>query len=94
VLTGREALDAGLVTEVVPAAELAARAQEVATTLAAGPTRAFGHVKRLLLSSQDTDLADQLAEETRHMTASGATDDAREGITAFVERRRPDFRGR
>jgi 2-(1,2-epoxy-1,2-dihydrophenyl)acetyl-CoA isomerase len=94
VLTGPEALDAGLVTEVVPAAELAARARELATTLAAGPTRAFGHMKRLLLASQDTDLADQLAEETRRMTASGGTDDAREGITAFVGHRRPDFRGR
>ncbi|MFC5142731.1 enoyl-CoA hydratase-related protein [Actinomycetospora rhizophila] len=93
-LTGPEALEAGLVTEVVPAAELAARARELATTLAAGPTRAFGHMKRLLLASQDADLAGQLAEETRRMTATGATADAREGITAFVERRRPDFRGR
>ena len=94
VLTGTEALDAGLITEVVPAAELAARAAELATALAAGPTRAFGHMKALLLASQDADLSRQLAEETRHMTASGATDDAREGITAFVERRRPEFRGR
>lgn len=94
VLTAAEALDAGLVTEVVPADELAARAQELATTLAAGPTRAFGHIKRLLLASQDNDLAGQLAEETRRITATGATADAREGITAFVERRRPDFRGR
>ncbi|GLZ49695.1 hypothetical protein Acsp06_58800 [Actinomycetospora sp. NBRC 106375] len=93
-LTGPEALDAGLVTEVVPADAVAARAQELASRLAAGPTQAFGHMKRLLLRSQDTDLSDQLAEETRRITASGATDDAREGITAFVERRRPDFRGR
>ncbi|MEJ2864077.1 enoyl-CoA hydratase-related protein [Actinomycetospora flava] len=93
-LTGPEALEAGLVTEVVPAAELAGRAQKLATTLAAGPTKAYGHMKRLLLASQDADLSRQLAEETRHMTASGATDDAREGITAFVERRRPEFRGR
>ena len=94
VLSGPEALDAGIVTEVVPAAELAVRARELATTLAAGPTQAFGHMKRLLLASQDATLSDQLAEETRRMTATGATDDAREGITAFVERRRPDFRGR
>ncbi|MEJ2885102.1 enoyl-CoA hydratase-related protein [Actinomycetospora aeridis] len=94
VLTGPEALEAGLITEVVPAADLAARARELATTLAAGPTQAFGHMKRLLLASQDADLSRQLTEETRRMTATGATADAREGITAFVERRRPEFRGR
>lgn len=93
VLTGPEALAAGLVTEVVPAAELAARARELAVRLAAGPTRAFAGMKRLLRHGQDAGLTDQLAAEAREMVAAGGTEDAREGVTAFVEHRRPDFRG-
>ncbi|WP_433781499.1 enoyl-CoA hydratase-related protein [Actinomycetospora sp. CA-101289] len=93
-LTGTEALAWGLVTEVVPHDEVLARADELAATLAAGPTGAYGRMKRLLRQSASADLADQLAAETREMAGSGASEDSREGITAFVERRRPAFRGR
>lgn len=92
-LDGREALEWGLVTEVLPAEEVEARARDLADRLADGPTAAFGRMRRLLRESWTTGLAEQLVAETDEMSAAGATDDAGEGIRAFVAKRRPDFRG-
>jgi 2-(1,2-epoxy-1,2-dihydrophenyl)acetyl-CoA isomerase len=94
VLTGPEALDWGLVTEIVPAAEVEDRARELAQRLAAGPTQAFGRMKRLLRDSWTTDLPGQFSAETAQMAEAGASDDAAEGIAAFVAKRRPAFYGR
>jgi 2-(1,2-epoxy-1,2-dihydrophenyl)acetyl-CoA isomerase len=94
VLTGPEALEWGLVTEVRPAAAVEDRALELARQLAAGPTEAFGRMKRLLRDSWTTDLPGQLSAETAQMTAAGASDDAAEGIAAFAAKRPSAFRGR
>jgi 2-(1,2-epoxy-1,2-dihydrophenyl)acetyl-CoA isomerase len=94
VLTGPEALEWGLVTEVRPAAAVEDRALDLARQLAAGPTEAFGRMKRLLRDSWTTDLPGQLSRETAQMTAAGASDDAAEGIAAFAAKRPPAFRGR
>ncbi len=93
-LTAAEALDWGLVTEVVPAAEVEDRARELAQRLAAGPTQAYGRMKRLLRDSWTTDLPGQFSAETTQMSAAGASDDAAEGIAAFVAKRLPTFHGR
>jgi 2-(1,2-epoxy-1,2-dihydrophenyl)acetyl-CoA isomerase len=93
-LTAPEALDWGLVTEIVPAAEVEDRALELARRLAAGPTQAFGRIKRLLRDSWTTDLPGQLSAETTQMSEAGASDDATEGIAAFLAKRPPTFRGR
>ncbi|HEY2519963.1 MAG TPA: enoyl-CoA hydratase-related protein [Streptosporangiaceae bacterium] len=94
VLTAPEALDWGLVTELVPAAEVEGRARQLAQQLAAGPTQAFGRMKRLLRDSWTTDLTGQLSAETEQMAEAGASDDAAEGIAAFMAKRRPAFHGR
>jgi 2-(1,2-epoxy-1,2-dihydrophenyl)acetyl-CoA isomerase len=94
VLTGPEALDWGLVTEIVPAAEVEDRARQLAQQLAAGPTQAFGRMKRLLRESWTTDLPGQFSAETAQMAGAGASDDAAEGIAAFMAKRRPTFYGR
>jgi 2-(1,2-epoxy-1,2-dihydrophenyl)acetyl-CoA isomerase len=94
VLTGPEALEWGLVTEVRPAAAVEDRALDLARQLAAGPTEAFGRMKRLLRDSWTTDLPGQLSRETAQMTAAGASDDAAEGIAAFAAKRPSAFRGR
>lgn len=94
VLSGREALEWGLVTEVVAAGDVEDRARALAERLATGPTQAFGRMKRLLRASADADLATQAAAEVAEMSAAGASDDAAEGIPAFRARRRPAFRGR
>jgi 2-(1,2-epoxy-1,2-dihydrophenyl)acetyl-CoA isomerase len=92
-LTAAEALDWGLVTEVVPDQELLSRMCTVAADFAKGPTRAFGGVKKLLASSASESLETQMERETRAIAASAGTADAREGVTAFLEKRSPTFTG-
>jgi 2-(1,2-epoxy-1,2-dihydrophenyl)acetyl-CoA isomerase len=92
-LTAPEALDWGLVTEIVPAAEVEDRARALARQLAAGPTQAFGRMKRLLRDSWTADLPTQLSAETTQMSEAGASDDAAEGIAAFAAKRTPTFHG-
>lgn len=87
------ALAAGLVDEVVAREDLAARAEAVARGLAAGPTRAFGEMRRLLASVSDQPLETQLELEAQALARTAATADAREGLTAFAQRRAPVFRG-
>ncbi|GAA0605829.1 hypothetical protein GCM10009547_04670 [Sporichthya brevicatena] len=93
-LSAAEALEWGLLTAVVPAAEVDAEAARIAAKLAAGPTRAFAGMRRLLRDSFDTSLRDQLAAELREVDEIARTSDLGEGMSAFAARRRPDFRGR
>lgn len=93
-LTGTEALQWGLVSEVLPGEEVEDRARALAERLAAGPTQAFGRMKCLLRDALSTELPAQAVAEVTQMSAAGASDDAAEGITAFRARRRPQFRGR
>jgi 2-(1,2-epoxy-1,2-dihydrophenyl)acetyl-CoA isomerase len=88
------ALRTGLVDEVVELEQLLPRAEEIAAQLAAGPTRAIGEVRRLLLSASDQPLETQLELEAQALARVAATLDAREGLTAFAEKRRPGFAGR
>lgn len=91
--TADEAYAYGLVSEVVDDDALEDTALALARELAAGPTRTFGEVKNLLLSSGDTPLEAQLELEARAMTATTRTADTWEGITAVAARRTPEFRG-
>lgn len=94
VLSAAEACTWGLVTRVVPDDDLAGAAETLAAELAAGPTRAFGAVKRLIHGSLEHTLDQHLAQESEEMARAGATADAAEGVAAFVAKRPPDFRGR
>jgi 2-(1,2-epoxy-1,2-dihydrophenyl)acetyl-CoA isomerase len=93
-LGASEALAWGLVNRVVPNADLAAESTALAVQLAAGPTHAFGAAKRLLRESWERALAEQLDREAEAIAAIFNSDDAREGILAFVEKRPPHFTGR
>lgn len=88
------ALANGLVSRVVPLADLAAAGAELATELATGPTVAIGHAKRLLDASHLRTLAEQLREEAAAGQACSRTDDHREALAAAAEKREPRFRGR
>ncbi len=93
-LSAAEALDWGLVNQVVPAAELLPTATARAATLAAGPTRAFGAVKALLNESFEHGLEAQMELEARAIAGASITADGQEGIRAFLEKRAPVFTGR
>ncbi|MGY3608949.1 MULTISPECIES: enoyl-CoA hydratase-related protein [unclassified Bradyrhizobium] len=92
-LSAQEALDYGLVSRLVPDEAVEAEAAGIAAKLAAGPTRAFGAMRRMLRQSFETGLAEQLLAEVDSIVVAAGTDDAREGIAAFAAKRRPQFRG-
>jgi len=87
------ALSIGLVNEVVPHAELIERTKAVARTIADKGPLAVAAAKRLLLRGAETDLAAGCELETEAFGALFASHDAREGTTAFVAKRKPDFNG-
>jgi 2-(1,2-epoxy-1,2-dihydrophenyl)acetyl-CoA isomerase len=93
VLTAQEALEWGLVNRVVPAAELMAEVGKLAAQLAAGPTRTFGAVKHLMHRAATDSLESQMEFETRMLSEMAAGADSREGVSAFVQKRRPVFSG-
>ena len=93
VLSATEAREWGIVTEVVPQENLASRAEELARTLAQGPTGAFGSAKRLLHGGWNQTLETQMELESRAIAEAGSTADGQEGIRAFVEKRTAKFTG-
>jgi 2-(1,2-epoxy-1,2-dihydrophenyl)acetyl-CoA isomerase len=93
-LTAEEALAWGLVSEVVPAEAFDSRVAELAAGWAARPTRAVAATKRLFDAAHDSSLEMQLAFEAELQDAATATEDFREGVAAFLEKRPPSFTGR
>lgn len=94
VMDAAEALAAGLVNKVVPAEQLAAATDEVARKIASGPTVAFGHYKRLATRTFGNGLHEHLEAERAAFKTLTRTGDFREGVTAFLAKRPPDFSGR
>ncbi len=88
-----EALDLGLVSRVVPGADLAGTAASMAAEVAAGAPLAQAATKRLLGAAFDRDLAAALEAEADAQEAAGASRDHAEGLAAFMEKRPPAFRG-
>jgi len=93
-LSAREAFAWGIVNRVVEVGDALSAAQALAAELAAGATLAFGAVKHLLHESLTSSLESQMETESRLIAEMSATQDGREGITAFVEKRIPEFKGR
>ncbi|WP_182379431.1 enoyl-CoA hydratase-related protein [Nocardioides sp. WS12] len=92
-IAAQQALDWGLVAEVVPAADARVRGVAIAQRLANGPTRAFAQMRALLRESWDRSLPEQLDAEIVGLVASASTEDARGAIDAFLNKQRPTFRG-
>jgi 2-(1,2-epoxy-1,2-dihydrophenyl)acetyl-CoA isomerase len=93
-LSAQEALEWGLINQVVAPEELMPTATALAHKLAGGGTLAFGGVKRMLHESLSGTLETQMEMEARSIAQMSHTDDGREGIAAFFEKRRPEFKGR
>jgi 2-(1,2-epoxy-1,2-dihydrophenyl)acetyl-CoA isomerase len=92
-LDAPQALLCGLVDEVCPPDELSLRAETIALELAQGPTAAFGEMRRLLQSATHLPLETQLELEAQALARVATGSDAQEGIRAFQEKRKPNFRG-
>ncbi len=84
----------GLVNRVVPDGALRDEARELAERLASGPTRTYALMKRNLERSLHEDLPAMLAHEAEATVASAQTEDHREAVRAFIEKRKPRFSGR
>jgi 2-(1,2-epoxy-1,2-dihydrophenyl)acetyl-CoA isomerase len=92
VLSAHEAHDWGLVNQVVKAAELLPEVRTLAARLADGPAAAHGGVKKLMLLADTNGLESQMEQETRFIAAASASAEGREGVKAFVEKRKAKFR--
>jgi 2-(1,2-epoxy-1,2-dihydrophenyl)acetyl-CoA isomerase len=93
-LSAAEALEWGLISEVVEDDRLAERVAERAAELAAMPTRGIGLTKRLFDHAEHATLEEQLELEAELQAAATQTADFREGVDAFLEKREPRFEGR
>jgi enoyl-CoA hydratase/carnithine racemase len=93
-VSGREAFDMGLASEVVADDKVVARALEIAATVAAMPALAIRRTKEVVLAGQDTSLAAGLMLERRAFDTLFDTEDQKEGMQAFLEKRKPEFKGR
>ena len=93
VLSAAEAEDWGFVNQVVPDDDVDQTALDLAKKLAAGPSFALGHAKRLIYEGHDSPLATTGEREGETIARAMQTADGREGIAAFVEKRRPNFNG-
>lgn len=89
-----EALRLGLCNRVVPADALERETRELVQRLAQGPTRAYGQLRRLIRASSERSFDEQLDAEAVGFAECAGTDDFREGIAAFLSKRRPEFGGR
>jgi 2-(1,2-epoxy-1,2-dihydrophenyl)acetyl-CoA isomerase len=89
-----EALALGLATRVVPADELADVVAELAGTLGAGPTLAYGSIRRAVAYSAGHTLTESLAREGEYMSLTGASEDHAAAVSAFLAKESPVFTGR
>lgn len=92
-VSSAEALQMGMIYKVFTPETFEAEVLKLATTLATMPTKALGLTKRLLNESMTNNLEQQLALESKLQIEASSTNDYNEGVTAFVEKRIPEFKG-
>lgn len=93
-LPAPKALDWGLINRVVPDEELMAEATKLAESLASGPTLSLGMIRQAYWKSMDNTYEQQLHLESEYQLKASASEDAEEGISAFLEKRERNFKGR
>ena len=93
-VSAQRAAEIGMINRVVPASDLIAEAEKLASQLAAGPTAAIGRVKKMLNATFANTLEEQLSLEADLQVESGKSPDFTEGVAAFFEKRAPRFSGK
>ena len=92
-LSAEEAVEWGIVNRAIPPEELLDAANTLAEQLASGPTNSFGEVKKLLHMSSNNGLETQMEAESRAISSMLVSKDGREGVGAFLAKRKPTFTG-
>lgn len=92
--SAEQAAEYGLISRLVEDADLEAEAMVLARQIASGPTKTYGEMKRLLLSTHDQPLETQLEFEARAISQCAKTDDSWNAIQAVLAKRKPEFSGR
>ncbi|UHQ96219.1 enoyl-CoA hydratase/isomerase family protein [Natrinema halophilum] len=92
-LSAREAADIGLINEAVPSEDFDDHCEELINELASGPTIAYGLSKQLVHAGIDGDINEGLKRETNAQAIAATTKDHQEGVEAFLEQRKPEFKG-
>lgn len=93
-LTAKKAVEYGLITKAVDHARLGEEVEKIAAKLVAMPTRGFGLYKKAINASFNHTLEEQLSLEADLQAEAGKTEDYREGVQAFLEKRKPVFKGK
>lgn len=92
-VSASEAMNIGMIYKVFPDADFASASWKLAETLAQMPTRGLGYTKRALNQSITNDLNQQLSLEDHLQSEAASTKDYKEGVSAFLEKRKPEFTG-
>lgn len=93
-ISAEKAVELGLIYKVVNHSKLSEETNSVAQKLGSMPTKGFGLYKKAVNQSFENTLNQQLDLEAEYQTLAGRTDDYREGVNSFLEKRRPDFKGK
>lgn len=93
-VSAEEAENMGLIYKVFPAENFMEEATKIAVTLSQMPTKALALTKKALNASLTNNLDEQLTLESKYQIASAQTEDYNEGVNAFVEKRKPEFKGK
>ena len=83
----------GMINFVVPKNDLESETKKLAERLANGPTHVYGNTKALFYRSLENEFEAQLQAEAEYFSDCASRDDFREGVTAFIEKRSPNFKG-
>ena len=93
-ISATEAERIGMVYKVFSSETFKDEVQKLASKLAAMPTKALGYIKKCLNESMHNSLMDQLAMESKYQIEAAGTEDYAEGVAAFLEKRKPNFKGK